>query len=103
MPYKITALRDVRILAYMPQGFGSEDPRADYSGNSLRWVKIRAGQAAITGFALGVHPDYMPEDEPTQAHGFSVVKFPPQNEEKLPQEFLKVVCIDYSAESPGKD
>lgn len=100
MSYKITALRDVRILAYMPQGFGCEDASAEYTENSLQWVKIRAGQAAITGFALGVHPDYMPDDEPTQAHGFSVVKFPPQNEQQLPQEFLKVVSIDYSPESP---
>lgn len=97
MPYQVTAIKDVTIRAYVLgtsiQMIAGRPVRRP--NETQTWVSIKAGESARTGLVLGVHPEYLPEMEPTHIKGFPSVLLPEYSPGTLPQDFYGLLRLEF--------
>lgn len=99
MKYKVTALKDVIIRAYVR---GSTPVRigehiAMKPSEREEWVSLRAGQVRDgLGLVLGVHPGSLPNEEPIHVEGIPMILGDGWSNEDLPKEFHGLFRLEVS-------
>lgn len=89
MPFDVTALQDVRILAYMRN---APPPAREVP----TWVPIRKGQTVRTGMVTGIHPSFLPNEIPTHCDGDPpVVLLPSYGPESFPKDFFGLIHMEF--------
>lgn len=98
MKYKVTALRDVTIRAYVrfqkPERLGNE--LVMRPAEREEWIPLRAGESREhLGLVLGVHPRSLPDVAPIHIKGVAMV-LPEENwsPEQLPREFFGLYRLE---------
>jgi hypothetical protein len=95
MPYKVTALKDIRILANVPTPNGPNREEAI-------WISLKAGQVQDgLGMVWGLHPSYGLGQPTQRMKGYEVLMEPSWNSSELPKEFFGMYRLEISPISPG--
>jgi hypothetical protein len=98
MRYKVTALQDVMLRAYVPTQklttHGNE--RIVVPSEKEEWVSLRAGECRENlGMILGVHPDYLPSETPLHVQGSPpMICAPSTADSDLPKEFFGLYRLE---------
>lgn len=106
MSYRVTALANVTIRAYMPH---QTPVRLGPSivmkpGEREEWVTLRAGQVREgLGLVLGVHPNSLPEAEAWHINGVKMVLPESWSTADLPKDFFGLFRLEYlgNPQEPG--
>ena len=106
MEYKVTALRDVTIRAYVrgqtPQRLG--DSVFMRPSEREEWISLRAGEVREgLGLVLGVAPRSAPDQTPVHIHGIAMV-LPDEgwSSDDLPKEFFGLFRLEVHNPQPGQ-
>jgi hypothetical protein len=103
MEYKVTALRDITIRAYVR----SQTP-VDYGGHIFmkpderqEWVSLRAGEVRDgLGLVIGIHPSCIPDETPTHVTGVAMILTEGWSNDQLPKEFFGLYRLEVSGHAP---
>jgi len=99
MKYKITALKDVTIRAYVrghtPVHLGNQV--AMKPTEHEEWISLRAGEVREgLGLVLGVHPKSLPSEPPIHVEGIPMIIGSGWSNEELPKEFYGLYRLEMS-------
>ena len=99
MKYKVTALQDVTIRAYVrgetPIRLGNQVVMKPTEHEE--WVSLRAGQFRDgLGLVIGVHPNSLPDESPTHVKGVPMIIGEGYSSEELPKEFHGLYRLEVS-------
>jgi len=103
MEYKVTALKDVTIRAYVR----SQTP-VNRGGHILMkpeerqdWVSLRAGEVRDgLGLVIGVHPNCVPNQPPMHVRGVAMILTEGWSNDQLPKEFFGLYRLEVSKDAP---
>lgn len=101
MKYKVTALNDVTVLAYVRSEIIEHVGAAIGRRPAKRkeWVSLRAGEVREgLGMIVGVHPRSCPGTVPTHIDGLPIVMSPPWSNAGLPKEFFGLFRLEVQTE-----
>jgi hypothetical protein len=104
MEYKVTALQDVTLRAYVrskkPKDIGGHVVLAPTE--SQQWVSLRAGEVRDgLGLVVGVHPKCCPDERAVSLQGVSIVTGQGWSNSELPKEFYGLFRLECHAD--GQD
>ncbi len=95
MEYRVTALKDVTIRAYV---------RLKPHGEREEWISMRAGEVREgLGMLLGVHPSSAPGQPVVHVRGIAMIMGDGWSPDQLPMDFLGLFRLEVqgSAHSDG--
>ena len=100
MEYKITALRDVTIRAFVryqiPQQIGGQ--LVMRPSERQEWISLRAGEVKDgLGMVMGVHPQSVPTETPVHIAGVPMIQLEGWSNDELPKEFLGLFRLEAQA------
>ena len=97
MKYKVTAIKDVTIRAYIR---GSTPVRigehiAMKPSEHEEWVSLRAGEVCDgLGLVLGVHPRSLPHETPIHVKGVAMIIGSGWSNDDLPKDFYGLYRLE---------
>jgi len=99
MKYKVTALQDVTIRAYVrgqtPVQIG--DQIAMKPSEHEEWISLGAGEVREgLGFVIGVHPHSLPDESPIHVKGVPLIIGSGWSNDDLPKEFYGLYRLEVS-------
>ena len=104
MEYKVTALHDVTIRAYVrfqtPVNRGGRILMKP--GETQEWVSLRGGEVRDgLGLVIGVHPNCMPNQIPRYVKGVPMILTDTWSNDELPKEFFGLFRLEVSGDAPA--
>jgi hypothetical protein len=97
MTYKVTALKDVTIRAYVRGKTAVEMGGRVFMKPSEReeWISLSAGEVVRgLGLVIATHPASVPNVMPLNVHGISMVIGDSWGNEDLPKEFFGLYRLE---------
>jgi len=97
MKYKVTALRDVTVRAFVPTQtpvrIGTQTVMKP--SEQEEWISLRAGEVRDgVGLVLGVHPASLPNEIATHVQGVPMILTAGWSNADLPKEFFGLYRLE---------
>ena len=104
MEYKVTALHDVTIRAFVrhktPERLGSVIVMRP--SEREEWISLRAGDVRDgLGMVIGAHPSSVPGETPVHIHGVAMVFIESWSDKELPKEFWGLFRLEVHGKGAG--
>jgi len=101
MKYRITALKDVTVRAFVHTQKIEEisGHMVAHPSSEEKWICLRKGEVQEgLGLVIGVHPRWCPDKKPLNIEGVSMVIAESWSNDDLPKEFFGLYRLEVQTE-----